>query len=178
MTLDVKDSPWYILYKNKTNYDFLIKVLKKEQVNYYSPTFFIGENDKEQVEEKEYESIKNLIFIQPICSIHGLFNRVESEYGIRPIPYNDCMTGDVACVCDTDMQRFIKLCSAEPQSVKLLKDRFEKFNDRPHVRVKSGPYEGLDGRLVRIRRDRKVVISLGSSAVSVSGIHFSQLEFK
>ncbi|MBR6105764.1 MAG: hypothetical protein IKP81_12005 [Paludibacteraceae bacterium] len=101
---------------------------------------------------------------------------MKTEFGLVLVPYMDCMTGEVAKVGNEEMLRFIKLSKNNPDSIKILKDSFDKFNDKPSVRVKSGPYEGLEGRLVRIRRDRKVVISLGNSAISISGIEFSLLE--
>lgn len=177
MSTEVTNKDWYILYKNKTNCEYLQKILQKTGVSYYNATSIVEECDGEQIIRKEYDSIKNLIFIQPCELVHQYLNRIKTDFGLEVIPYNDCMTGNIASVCDEEMQRFIMLCKKEPESIEILKDKFEKFKDKPCVRIKAGPYEGLEGRLVRIRRDRKVVISLGTNAISISGVHFSLLEF-
>lgn len=171
-----KNNDWYIIYRNKSICEYLYGILQKLNTPYYSTASVIEESDEQDLIKKDYESIKRLIFIQPAESATQFINKLKSEFGVTVTPYKDCMTGEIAKVGDTEMQRFIKLSRNDPDSIEILKDCFNKFSDRPRVRVKAGPYEGLEGHLVRIRRDRKVVISLGVNAISISGIHFSLLE--
>ena len=177
MTQKKKESDWYIIYRNRNNYEYLFKILQKHDIPYYTAVSMVEEYKGDEIVNKEYESIKNLIFIQLSESGSLFFNKLKTDFGIDIIPYIDCMTGEPAKVGNDEMERFIMLSKNDPDSIEILKDRFEKFCDRPRVRVKAGPYEGLEGRLVRIRRDRKVVISLGTNAISISGIHFSLLDF-
>lgn len=45
------------------------------------------------------------------------------------------------------------------------------------MRVTAGLFEGIEGYVVRIRRDRKLVVQLyGIIAIAISGIHHSLLE--
>lgn len=176
MTSGIKNNFWFILYRRKDFCEYLFKLLRQESVPYYSVSSTGEDSTGEEFVKKEYESIKNLIFIKPFEPVNQFLNKLKTEFGLVLIPYMDCMTGEVAKVGNEEMLRFIKLSKNNPDSIEILKDSFDKFNDKPSVRVKSGPYEGLEGRLVRIRRDRKVVISLGNSAISISGIEFSLLE--
>jgi len=57
-----------------------------------------------------------------------------------------------------------------------LPDAYRRFESCPKVRVKAGPFEGLEGRVFRIRHDRKLIIQLDDMAVAISGIHHTLLE--
>ena len=176
MTDGIKNTYWYIIYRRKDFCEYLFKFLDQKSIPYYSVSTAAEDTAGEESIKKEYDSIKNLIFIKPFEPVNQFLDKLKIESGIVLIPYMDCMTREVAKVENEEMLRFIKLSKNNPDSIEILKDNFEKFSDKPRVRVKSGPYEGLEGRLVRIRRDRKVVISLGNSAISISGIEFSLLE--
>lgn len=58
----------------------------------------------------------------------------------------------------------------------VLRDSYAHFSTYRKVRVREGAFKGLEGREVRIRRDRKIVIPIGPLAVAVDGIDRSLFE--
>ena len=74
------------------------------------------------------------------------------------------------------MQKFRLVLSKHNGDVKILRDSYAKFCKNQLVRVKAGDFEGIEGRVVRVLRDRKLVIALGSMAVAISGIDRSLFE--
>ena len=75
------------------------------------------------------------------------------------------------------MTSFMLVAATHDEELIYLKDSFEKFTQHEKVQVMGGLFEGLEGHVVRIRRDRKVVVSIyGVAAIAISGIHSSLLK--
>lgn len=90
---------------------------------------------------------------------------------------NDRATGRPAVISAREMSRFIRASQVRPDAVELLSDRIERFAAlHTLIRITSGPLSGLEGYIVRIRRDRKLIINLGGLAVAVGGIHGEMVE--
>lgn len=165
---------WYIVYKHKPASGTLQEALNKRGIVHYIPlviTEKINEEGTAMVEVETY-AIKNLVFLQTEQEITKLVGEID---GLRA-PMMDCMTGLPAIVPDQEMQKFIAVMSQRNHEVKLLRDAYAKFSKHQKVRVKGGPFAGIEGRVVRILRDRKLVISLGNMAVAISGIDRSLFE--
>lgn len=166
---------WYIVYRAKTSTTELTKELDRAGVEHYIPTQLVerlNEDGTEMVEVEEV-AIRNLVFLR---TDQGLYSVVDRIAGLRA-PFMDTMTGKPAEVGDADMNRFIAILKVHPSEIKLLHDPYAKFADRPLVRVKAGLFEGMEGRVVRVLRDRKLVLAVGQMAIAVSGIHRSLLEY-
>ena len=89
----------------------------------------------------------------------------------------DLATRNPIIVRESDMLNFIQVTKLCNENILYLKDNIDKFKTHPKVRVIAGHFEGVEGYVVRIRRDRKLVIQLhGIIAIAISGIHHSLLE--
>ena len=75
------------------------------------------------------------------------------------------------------MKPFMKVMESEPERVTFLRDPFVKFA-REHVklRVLTGIMAGQEGYVVRILRDRQLVMDLGGYAVAISHVHNEDFE--
>lgn len=118
--------------------------------------------------------IHNLLFVRSNREIlDGWKQRVDD---ICPIRYAmDKSTGHPMIVRDKQMEDFIRVTA----------DADALYLDNPNVLVEkgmdvevcAGPYKGVIGRLIRIRRDRKVVVGIpGLMAAAVSGIPLAWLK--
>ena len=89
----------------------------------------------------------------------------------------DCATKCPAVIPDAQMKPFIELMKTAPERVTFLRDTFEHFA-KNHVllRVKTGEFAGRTGYIVRIKRDRQLVMQLGNLVVSISGVHNETFE--
>ena len=164
---------WYVVYRGFGSRADLEKLLVQAKVSYFLPTCCVERLNAERTEMVLVEevAIQNLVFIQ--CDhIEPIIRQVE---GLRA-PLLDTMTGEPAQISDVEMEMFMRLSKMARDEVKLLHDPITKFAHHPRVRVKAGLFEGVVGYVVRILRDRKLVISLGNMALAISGIHRSLLE--
>lgn len=165
---------WYIVYKRKVNAERLEDNLRAEKVNFCIPKGYVERLNEEGTEMVEVEevAIRNLVFLQTDRNLQEVIDAVDG----LGAPFLDTMTGRPAEVSDEEMERFIRILKVHPADVKILCAPYARFCDRPKVRVRAGLFEGMEGRVVRIRRDRKLVVAVGQMAIALSGIHRSLLE--
>ena len=90
---------------------------------------------------------------------------------------NNCMNGTPATIKDSVMRPFMKVMKSEPERVTFLRDPFVKFaKDHVKLRVLTGILAGQVGYIVRILRDRQLVMDLGGYAVAISNVHREDFE--
>ena len=89
----------------------------------------------------------------------------------------DCATNRPASIPQSQMKPFMDLMTSNPYEITLLRDSFEKFaNNRVKLRLLTGPFAGHEGYIVRIHRDRQLVMQLGGITVALRGIHRETFE--
>ncbi len=83
----------------------------------------------------------------------------------------DRSSGLPMIVRDKEMDDFIRVTTEKEDNVKYLDDPSAATAKGTPVEIVSGSFKGVQGKLLRIRRDRKVVLQLaGIVAVAVDGI--------
>lgn len=161
---------WLIYYKGKAQKGTLRENLEGAGIRYFIPTRigerFIGD----RMVKREETVFSNLIFIQT--------DRQPGQLNIDGLraPLINHATGRPAMVSESEMEHFKKVLQAQGLQARFLPDAYHRFENCPHVRVKAGEFEGLEGRVFRIRGDRKLIIQLDEMAVAISGIHHTLLE--
>lgn len=163
---------WHIFYKGKAYRNTLTENLVKAGVEFYLPVKSIEFLEDEQMKVREEGVMKNLIFIKTDLDAHALSNAID---GLRA-PYVDRSTGKPAVVPDAEMHRFMKFLEYSNMKAQVLSDPFQRFRVFQKVRVKAGDFAGIEGYVLRIRGDRKLIVSLGNMAIAVSGIHHTLFE--
>lgn len=165
---------WHIVYKGKTllNGGSLKQNLEKAGVPYFFPVQITERLEGEEMVEHEENVLSNIIFVQTEEEITELIKRID---GLKS-PYINRATGKPAVVCDKELQRFKQVLEARSLHAEFLPDAYRRFETCPKVRVKAGQFAGIEGRVFRIRHDRKLIISLDNIAVAISGIHHTLLE--
>ena len=165
---------WWVVYRRKPASGSLSDLLEKAGINYFIQTMLVERLNEQGTEmvEVEVSVVQNLVFLQTEEELSSLIQRIDGLCA----PMIDSMTGKPAVVSDTDMQKFRLVLSKHNGDVKILRDSYAKFCKNQLVRVKAGDFEGIEGRVVRVLRDRKLVIALGSMAVAISGIDRSLFE--
>ena len=82
-----------------------------------------------------------------------------------------------ATIADSLMRPFMKIMSEEPERVTFLRDPFVKFaKDHVKLRVLTGVLRGQEGYVVRILRDRQLVMEFGGYAVAISNVYREDFE--
>ena len=75
-----------------------------------------------------------------------------------------------APIDDDEMAVFILVTSAAPAKDEILGPDDPKYHTGQLVRVTAGPFEGLEGRVRRIKKDRRLVITI-TGVIAVATVH-------
>lgn len=87
------------------------------------------------------------------------------------------MTGKPASIKNSVMKPFMKVVESDPDRVTFLRDPFVKFaRDHVKLRVLTGILKGQEGYVIRILRDRQLVMDFGGNAVAISNVHNEDFE--
>ena len=121
------------------------------------------------VMKEEKPSISGLVFLQGETeNLRAFLQKNFPQYHL----VNNCMTGKPASIKDSVMKPFMKVVESEPERVTFLRDPFVKFaRDHVKLRVLTGILAGQEGYVVRILRDRQLVMDFGGNAVAISNVH-------
>lgn len=72
---------------------------------------------------------------------------------------------------------FMNVSRIHPERLTFLREPLEKFaKDHVRLRVLTGPFQGYEGYIVRIQRNRQLVFDFGGCALAISGVHNEDFE--
>lgn len=129
---------------------------------------------KSGVTGKETPTVGGLVFIQG--DLEEILDYMAEKFPSLRLA-NDCATKRVATIPDSVMQPFMRVSAIEPTRVRVLLNPIGCYaQDRQRVRVVSGVLEGMEGYVVRINRDRRLVVAIGDMTLAISGAHNEPLE--
>lgn len=126
-------------------------------------------NNKRGAREVMAPSVSGLIFLQ------GEPQRLQA-YLDNTFPRHhlckNCSTGRVAVIPNRQMVPFMRVAEANPARIRFLLRPFVYYaKNRTLLRIVSGPFAGLEGYVVRIARDRRLVMCVGGMSVAIAGVH-------
>lgn len=129
---------------------------------------------KRNVQHKEMPTISGLVFFQ------GLPQEIQT-YLDRTFPHvhlcRNCSTGKVARIDDRQMRLFMRVNETEPDRIRFLLKPFHYYaRNRILLRITTGELAGLEGYIIRIDRDRRLVMDVGGISVAISGVHAEHFE--
>ena len=101
----------------------------------------------------------------------------QSKFYDRLWIYSDRLTHRPSAIPDREMQLFIFVTSAGKKGLIYLGEDRPEYHIGDRVRVTSGPFKGAEGHIKRIKKDRRLIITIsGIAAVATTFIHPSLLE--
>ncbi|MEG1660515.1 MAG: UpxY family transcription antiterminator [Bacteroides sp.] len=120
--------------------------------------------------------VHNLIFIHTTrLALNELKSRMGILYPIRYIMDRETRTPVV--VPEKQMRDFISIAGTYDDQVIYLDNAEINFKKGDRVRITGGLFAGVEGELVRVKGDRRVVVSIqGVMAIATTFIHPSLLE--
>lgn len=129
---------------------------------------------KQKVRSREVPTVSGLVFLQ------GYPGKTQSYLDER-FPYlhlcKNCSTGRVAVIPDSQMRPFMRVSETSPERVRFLLHPFHYYaRNRILLRITSGELAGLEGYVMRIDRDRRLVMDVGGLSVAISGVHAEHFE--
>lgn len=125
---------------------------------------------------KMIPAVANLCFVN--CEKSALDEFMSLLGEANPARYIwDKATSHPAIVPDKAMKDFITICTVMADEVLYLKEITAKLREGRKVRILEGPFAGVEGVIVRIKKSRRVVVELpGMLAVATTYITPEALE--
>ena len=119
-------------------------------------------------------TISGLLFIQGKTKVikKYLWERFPQYHLV-----NDCSTRKAAVIPDSVMQPFMRIANTDPSRIRILVNPLTHYAEgNTLVEIMTGPLAGLQGYIIRIDRDRKLVIGVGDMTVAIGGVHKENFE--
>ena len=127
-------------------------------------------------EKKLVPAISNLVFVY--WTREGIDSYIRSFGDARPVNYYwDRTTNSPLTIPDKDMENFITVASTLEEDLIYLTEISDKLREGQAVKVKEGPFKGVEGKIVRIRKSRRILVELpGMLAVASTYVAPEELE--
>lgn len=165
---------WYALkvFYNRVVY---LRSLFPEDVETYTPMQTVEQYERGQLSYVEKQLIPSLLFVR--CSEDWLV-KFKHEHNADFMYYAEPESSRPGAIPDSEMRSFILVTSADAgRDVKYFGADAPEYRTGDRVRVTGGIYAGAEGYIKRIKKDRKLIVSVtGVAVVAVSYIHPDFLE--
>ena len=176
---DDKDNctSWSYLFVHNQKVKSIEEQLKKDGITHFvhkTIKYVPRHRNGGGMREVENPSVSGLIFLQGNPEI--LQDYLDKN--IKPYKLcKNCSTGKVATIPCNQMEPFMRVAETEPERLRFLLRPFIYYSkNRTLLRIVTGEYAGLEGYVIRIARDRKLVMDVGGMAVALSGVHAERFE--
>ena len=117
--------------------------------------------------------VNNLLFLR--CGEEEVLRFVADRWQQAWI-YREAGGRRPAAIPDREMEVFRFVVTAGREGLTLLGDDRPEYHEGDRVRVTGGPFKGAEGHIKRIKRDRRLVVTIrGVVAVATTYIHPSLL---
>ena len=164
---------WYALRITYSRELVLKEFLDKNNIENFIPMRYEYVTRKEQRIRKLVPAIHNLVFIY---STRKKIDEIKEENAVLlPLRYiMDRETKQPIIVPEIQMRHFIAIAGSYDQQVIYLPPTEYSMQKGDRVRITGGVFEGVEGIFVRVKGDRRVVVSIqGVMAVATTFIHLS-----
>lgn len=152
---------WYALRVTYGREMKLKAVLEEQEIRHFLPIKTIHYNRKRdgKLMKKQVSAIPNLIFVHSTRpQVQALKEDCAATIPVRY--FMDRTSHKPLIIPDRQMEDFIRLASDGDDNLLYLDNPEIVFEKGEPVEVTYGPFAGIQGYVLRIRRDRKVVLVL------------------
>lgn len=166
---------WYALKVFYNRVAYLKPLLERAGVETYVPIHTVEQFEAGRLVYVEKQLIPSLLFVR--CSSASL-RAFKQDHNEDFMYYTAPGTNDPGPIPDKEMYSFILVTSADAgRNVGYFGADAPEYHTGDRVRVIDGIYKGAEGYIKRIKKDRKLIVSVtGVAVVAVSYIHPSYLE--
>lgn len=168
---------WSYLFVHNQKVKSIEELLKKDSVTHFvhkTIKYVPRHRNRGGMCEVETPSVSGLIFLQ------GNPKTLQDYLDKNIKPYKlckNCSTGKVATIPCNQMEPFMRVAETEPERLRFLLRPFVYYSkNRTLLRIVTGEYAIYEGYVIRIARDRKLVMDVGGMAVALSGVHAERFE--
>jgi transcription antitermination factor NusG len=143
----------------------------KEALDEYSIRYFIPMHTVEkQIRGQEVSVheplVGSLVFVQ---TTEERLKALQMKFAGRIASYTNPDDGKPAVIPDKQMDQFMWLCELRDVGLEYLGDDAPEYHQGDRVRVIHGVFKGLEGHIKRIRRDRRLIVTVEGVAAFATG---------
>ena len=167
---------WYALRITYGRELALQEYLNSEGIENFIPMHYEYIVKNERRVRKLVPAVHNLVFIR---SSRERIDRIKDEMGMTlPIRYiMDRESRQPIVVPTSQMRSFMAVAGSYDQQLVYLEPSAVAFRKGQRVRVTGGIFAGVEGEFIRVKNDRRVMVSIqGVMAVATTYIHPSLIE--
>ncbi len=167
---------WSYLFVHHTKVKSLEDQLKKDNMTYFvhKTVRYYKKPGRHKVSHHDVPTVSGLVFIQ------GSPSDIQahiSEFFPNLYLCKNCSTGRVAEIPDSQMQPFMRITETSPERIRFLLHPYHYYaRNRILLRITTGQLAGLEGYIIRIDRDRRLVMNIGGMSVAINGVHAEHFE--
>lgn len=162
-----ENESWCYLFVHHAKAEYISKEIEKKFVVFVHKTVIYSKSNHKIITTLQ-PTISGLIFVQGnSVNIQSFLNsRFSSLHLVK-----DYSNNRIAVIKDSVMQSFMRIARIEPSRIRFLSKSFEYYSiGHPLVRITSGLLEGMEGYIIRISRDKRLVTSLGNMTVAIGKV--------
>lgn len=144
---------WYAARVFYNRYQLLVGELNEEEIEYFIPS----------------KVVPSLLFVR--CTSKRIAEWSHAHYEQMHV-YSLPGQKQATAIPDEEMEVFRFVVTAGEQGLTYLGDDKPEYHQGDRVVVTDGPFKGAEGHIKRIKRDRRLVVSIrGVVAVATTYIH-------
>lgn len=169
---------WFVMRSTYSREMKAKDILERDGIECYVPTRKIRRFEGEKPIDENVPLVHNLVFVRTFRDFMDIYKRrIETTCPLRYAI--DKSTAKPMIVREKEMQDFMRVTQEASDSIRYLDDPEELLRKGQDVEIITGPFTGVQGKIVRFHRDRRVVVSLaGLMAVAMSSMPISWLKIK
>lgn len=157
--MNAEERQWFALRVTYCRELKVQKVLEEKGIRTFVPMRIIREERDGKVVRRHVPAINNLIFAHSDQQTLYDHIRSEGEASMTRFIWNRSTRMPIV-VPDKQMEDFIRICAQGDDDVLFLSELDEKLRNGARVRVAFGPLAGVEGRVVRIKKSRRILVEL------------------
>lgn len=172
----ITEDQWFVMRSTYCREMKAKTILDNVGVECYVPTKTERRFEEDKAIDEDIPLVHNFVFVRTNRAFMDNFKRrIES---VCPLRYAiDKSTGKPMIVRDKEMEDFMRVTTEAFNEIRYLDNPEELLLKGQDVEVINGPFTGVQGKIVRFHRDRRVVVSLaGLMAVAMGSMPISWLK--
>ncbi|MCM1108894.1 MAG: hypothetical protein NC388_07550 [Clostridium sp.] len=165
---------WCYLFTHWTKVPALLRGTDLHFRCFIHETTYKYARSRKECGEIRKPTISGLVFIQgPPRAIQTHLRQFFPDLHLT----RDCTTGQTAVIPDAVMQPFMRIAEHDPTRLRILRHPLDYYaQGHVPVRFTSGLLKGCEGYIIRMDRDRKLVMQMGNMTLAVGNIQREQFE--
>jgi transcription antitermination factor NusG len=158
------DILWYVLFAANGKAEKIKPYLEEVAIEYFFPLYYREKRIRgsERYRRVLFPLLRNLIFVKSSQStLNPVLKDIKLNLNISSdLYYRDFAEKKVIVVPESQMMNFIAVAGNEKEQVIYLSNDEVKMKKGAKVRIIGGAFEGVEGVFLKIKGDKRLVVSI------------------